>query len=557
MLAVMERGGRWPIWLAGCALAGFVALALNACGPDCVWAHTIVAGGGRSSVTLTAAEPVAEQLVTVRLNAAALPTDVPTVASLVITRPYGALAPTATPAAPPEIPPVTSPEITVVDATSGVVIPATATWTGRSTPWDQAFFVASIVCPVGGACERAYRVRVAAPGLANGAEVAFAWQVTAGVEYTGIDERCGAPDGAKASIEASTPVPLPAGRVAFAGRQDRGQPAGPIAAHRVTVSAEGGLPASASMRLSILPLATVQTHAWVRVLPDGSSEPVADLQLGGPQGWWVGPPGGTVDIPVLGGCPAGGECRRGYWVLVQSMSQAPGAIAQVANPPPPAVGRFAWGISATAVAPDGAAASGSRQLVVAIDDEAAPGPWLESTLAATAEPVAVTAVRTPTVIDATLTVPTRPDREGGLDPLAAAVVIVHVSGSGAAFRTSLEGDGAAPLTGYLNGVGDNLVAHPFDACPPEGPCRATLRLVGLADPSGPDESRPIDATLEWSLDVVGAPPGTLVTFGEPYVVRPAPPILAIAAAAGVIVALVVLLARRLRRRARRTEPGPG
>src|SRR4029078_4201942 len=95
--------------------------------------------------------------------------------------------------------------------------------------------------------------------------------------------------------------------------------------------------------------------------------------------------------------------------------------------------------------------------------------------------------------------------------------VVHIQASGQSLYKSLDGDGAGPLTAYMNGDGTrNLIAHPLDVCPTPGPCSAVVRLLaGGTLPFSPTERG--TGQLDVSVELV-APPGGASGLGR----RPGP-----------------------------------
>jgi hypothetical protein len=493
-------------------------------GPDCGRSNEIVSTSpsSPSSAVLDAAHPIAEQRFTIHINADALPTTGTTDARLIVAARDPIPAPVASGATgSPTVPPAIIPDVTIIRDDTDEIVPATRPWTGPSARFN-AYALASVAldCPMGEACDRTYRVRFAAPSLQDGESVSPSWSIVVDLTYTGIDTYCGTPDHGAATVEASDPVSVPAHRSAFAAPVDHEEAPAAFVARHVTVTADGATPDAASLRLRVVQAPRVDAsdpfwRPWVRVLEDGSTTPSASTFVGGNPYDGPSADGATLDIPVLGGCPEGDACRRGYWILFENIAAAPG-WADALDPRPSTLGQMSWSVAATSTFER--AGESAPGLTVTMD-ELADGLRADGPLEAAADDVVLKA---PTAIDAVFTVPGRPEPRNGLDPMAAAVVVVHVKGTGTALVTRLDGAGAEPGEGYFNGDGTtNLVAHPFDRCPAAGPCTVTLRLIGTShvEKSG---SKGTSGKLSWSVSVLGAPAGTTVTFGDPYEI-PAPP----------------------------------
>jgi hypothetical protein len=490
-------------------------------GPDCGGSNELTSSSPThpSSAVLDTAHPIAEQRVTIHVNADALPTET-TEARLVVVAPNPIPAPVASGATESPAPPAIVPEVTIIRDDTGDIVPATRPWTGPSVRFASALASIPLDCPTGTACDRTYRVRFAAPSLQDGERVAPSWSVFVDVMYAGLDTACGMPDHGEATVETSDPVSVPAARSAFAAPVGHDEaPAATVARH-VTVTADGSTPDATSLRLHVVQAPRADQsdpfwRPWVRVLQDGSATPSASTFAAGRPYESLGPDGATLDIPVLGDCPQGDACRRGYWVLFENIPVVP-AWPGSPEPRSSTIGQMSWSVAATSAFER--VGETKPRLTVTIDD-VAEGPPPEEPLEAAADDVVL---KGPTAIDAVFTIPGRPEPRDGLDPLAASVVVVHVKGTGTALVTRLEGDGAEPGEGYFNGDGTtNLVAHPFDRCPATGPCTVTLRLVGTRhiEQHG---SQGVSGTLSWSVSVLGAPAGTTVTFGDPYEVPATP-----------------------------------
>lgn len=117
------------------------------------------------------------------------------------------------------------------------------------------------------------------------------------------------------------------------------------------------------------------------------------------------------------------------------------------------------------------------------------------------------------VLDAVLDIAATPLTPQGFDPLAGTVVVLTVRGTEPSTPVSLAWAGTRSESSVALG-GDTqteLVAQPFDGCPPGGPCTIHLRLIATAS----------DVPLAWSVTLHNAPPGTPLDFGSATEVVPA------------------------------------
>jgi len=541
--------------IAGAGFGIGVALLLVACigGPDCGAIQEIRSypSAAPERIVLDVAHPVAEQGVTVHLNAAALPADASFDARLYVLAAEDPEAePTPAPSAPSTDPAHRAFEVTVVDEGTGAVIPASAPWEGSIVGVGRPLASIPISCSAGIACDRSYRLRFAIPEGVSGA-VPFAWTVLTRVTYVGVHAPCGMPSGARTELETMPPTTLTSDRVATAAPVGGDEDGGAVRVHHLTITADRA-PRDASLRLAITRpgFESEQDPAWrqwVRVIEDDESTPLADALVGASPYTGIAIQGGTLDVPVLGDCPEDGACERGYWLIFQNFAAAPRPAVWGPDTPPPSLGKMTWTVSARGTYATGGDAG---RLGLAIDDDrrTAPEP---STVSASAQDVNVSGGAAPTAVDVTFGVPDRPTGSPGPDAFATSFAIVHIQASGKSLQTRLEGDGAGPLTGYANGDGTvNLVAHPLDPCPASGTCSAVVTLVagGTLPWSGSERG---SGVLDVSVDLIDAPPGSTVSVGEPYVLPAAPPSalpIAPLAAVALIGLLLVVLAVALRRR---------
>jgi hypothetical protein len=518
----LVRGDGLKLVLAGGLFVAAILIVAGCFGiiGDCFGYGELESGSyaGAASAVLDSAHPIAEQQITIRLSAAALPADIATKATFEVApdtnvQPVPSIDPGQTFTTPPSL----VPEVTIIRADTNTVVPATVAWASRTGSFRPVFASIPIDCPAAKPCERAYRVRVSAPSLREGEQVSVSWIAQAKLVWTGSSGPCGRPEGATAKLEQTPPRLVAASESAFAAgiAQENG---GNLIARHVTVTSDGSAASSASMRISTAQRATgpsternPEWRQWVRVLPDNVNAPVGEALVGDEPYTSAVLRGGTLDVPILGDCPAGVPCRRGYWVVFQNFRPVepwPGEPDRSLD-----VGGFAWSAAATATSAEGS--TGPPVLTLQIDDLDSGLP-AHPTVAQSAPPITLPTNKVPTALDVTITVPVRPQPENGLDPLAASVAIVNVTGSGVALVAEVRGDGAGPIVGAFNGDGrSNLIAHPFGACPDTGSCTATLQLVGTfhVESSG---SQAESASLAWAVQLLGAPAGTTVAFGTPH-----------------------------------------
>ena len=196
-----------------------------------------------------------------------------------------------------------------------------------------------------------------------------------------------------------------------------------------------------------------------------------------------------VEVPVLTDCQAEAPCERGYWVVMRSRSKSAPDYFDPRWTATPGMGRYSWTATAQTLAdPDDPAAAAPELRVNDGPADLAPVPAVETQ--------AVTVPLTPNVdriIDATISIPERPSVSGGLDPLEAALAVVHWTGFGMSVASHLEGPGTDAQSGGASAGGSaNLIAHPFAACPPSGPCEVTTpaRVPTDARRAHSDQRRP-------------------------------------------------------------------
>jgi hypothetical protein len=267
----------------------------------------------------------------------------------------------------------------------------------------------------------------------------------------------------------------------------------------------GASPAVAWARLNVRKAAAEREQAWrmwVRIVDDHGT-----LLADGPlDEAYSTIQDASLDFPIRSGCGGAGTCERGFWLIFQSFAPAPPLE-------PPDLGKFAWTIETTFDSPPPLVPPSTLAISIdkVLDDLAMPS--------LTTGPIPVSLERTdmPRTVEVAFATDARPAQQEGLDPLDAAVAIVHVDAHahGPGVQTHVEGDGAGPLRGYANGDGRvNLIAHPFDECDADGPCRGVIRLVAE---SGADWDTVVNARVQvtWSVTLLNAPVGARLTAGAP------------------------------------------
>ena len=545
--------------LVGAGFGFGVALLVAACvgGPDCGVTREIRSNPyvAPRSIVLDAAHPVAEQRVVVHLNAAALPTEGSFDARLyVLDAEEASASPTPAPTAASSEAPPRPVDVTVIREDTDTVIPASAPWEWSIFNVGRPFAAIPIDCPAGSDCDRTYRIRFALSEEAAQV-VPLTWTVLSRVTYEGVKAPCGMPSEARTDVETAPPAPLPAAHVATTAKVGQEDAGGSLVLRHLTVTSDQAA-TGASLHLAIgrrgfESLDDPAWRQWVRVIQDDAVAPLADALVGAEP--YVGTPvqGGTLDVPVLVDCPAGAPCERGYWLVFQNFAAAPRPAAWGPDRPLPSLGKMTWTASASATY---GKTVGTGTLGLTIDDDPLSGSGTPDAVAASISGMNVSGGDAPTAVDITFTAPPRPASQGDLDRFAPVFAVVHIQASGQSLYTSLDRDGAGPLTAYMNGDGTtNLVAHPLDVCPTTGPCSAVVRLLaGGTLPFSPTERG--TGQLDVSVDLVAAPGGSTISIGEPYVVpstplSAAPPIEPLAIVAVVGLGLLVLVVVRQRRSA--------
>ena len=250
------------VW-ASCVIA--LALILAACitTGDCGGVGEIRSSpyAAEHGVVLSREHPMAEQRVTVHLNAAALPAGA-SMAPTLLVLPADETPALPSPSAPSRDQPIRPFEVTFIREDTGTVVPATAAWDEHDPDVGRILASIPIDCPAGIDCERVYRIRVSAP-TGSGGDAPVSWIAQARVAYEGIREGCGSPRNAKADLEATPPTLLPSQRVAFAEPIAREEDGGPIALRHLTVTTDSA-PTSASLRVSVVVpgYSSEQDPAW-------------------------------------------------------------------------------------------------------------------------------------------------------------------------------------------------------------------------------------------------------------------------------------------------------
>jgi hypothetical protein len=475
-----------------------------------------------ASSTLDADHPIAQRQLALQTNAAALPAESPAQATISIV--LGAAIEQTTDPGSPSIGSGTSmPIVTMalIRHDTGAVILYTdfpPAW--ERQPW-QGYRSESVTidCLPGQDCERSYDVRVSAPGLPAGASISVTSTVRADIRYSSGASFCGHPDGAVLAFISSQAELLPSSRVAVAGPIGRQDSGGSVVARHITVSASApdasaaSAPETAFARLSIVEAdqdsSAPSWRPWVRVIADDGEVALADEWLGR-SSFTIGN-SGTLEFPVLAGCPKQGPCTKGYWVIFQSaVETTPGDYSAASTP---SLGRLSWTVDAVAVFDKTTTTVPSIKVSA---DNLAPG--LVGTTTRSSEPISDTLDHpgTPTAIDVTITVPDHAAPTNGLNPLAASALLFRVSASGYNLSVHLGGPGADPLSAYFNGNGSvDLMAHPFGQCSLSGPCSAQVQLIGTFPPDDQHSPPYTSAELKWTLDLIGVPAETTFVVGDP------------------------------------------
>ena len=498
----MTRRRRWgclALGAIGALLAGFVgyAVLLTLSTRECNPPRTIEGETSEASV-LDAASPGIEQRITIHVPAAAVP-DATRAATVALHLDRSLTA--AVPAASSPSPAAASSDVSIafIDEATGEFVHRTAPASARlGSARRSTIATIPLRCAVGQDCDRTFRLVVTRSGQTP-ASGALTWTLRAAVDW-GFTDCAGPPFTARPTVTADAPAPLAADRL-MTGELPLRQDGATILARHVTVSTASA-PAAAYGRLFVR-RSDSPWLPWLRIVADEGPAPVVDEPLGGLDG---ASGSRVVDFPILTGCNPGAPCRSGFWVVVQAIPDTRRG-SSVAWEPAPGVGSVDWQVSAVGLRAPGAAGEGSVELRV--DDEAqdvGPRPALAT------EPLRIELdPAVDRVMEVAIHVPEWP--AAAPDPRRTAFVVANVIGFGVNHGYHLEGSGAGPIRGGgSGGSSGNLVAHPFDDCPPAGPCDATVRMVGILIPD-PHSSMSGTPNVTWQLHLLGVPPGTTATIG--------------------------------------------
>ena len=497
-----------------------------------------------STVTLDAAHPVAEQTVTVQIPALALPEDVIADAILLKVEPEVIAPASPSPSSGSTTPRPSGsadPGADLVDVafigldpgtTAGRIVPAIDEPVLAESPSART---ALLDCPPGVACERMYRVIVSLAEAPGARAVELRWQPSVLIQASSFG---GCPDTvpSRPSVEATTPT--------AAGVQLASAHLAPMAASGTVIANHLRLETQAAGDAAWVRLEVDTEPAgwlpWVRVTDD-AGRMLVDGPLGRP---WTPQERSLIEVPAFTRCTEGAACSDGLWVVVQAIpSDVPPFEPRWTPLAPPA--RFNWAASVSTMGRAGATPPVPR---IAIDATAPdPGATPAVVIAAPTVPLADGVTRS---VEASIHVPAQAAEATDPDWRLGAFAVASWYGHGIRVAAWVEGAGASSIRGGASGDGTaNLVAHPFDECPPSSPCDVTLHLVSRfsADPRSSVGGEPKSV---WSLSLLGVPANSTVTFGDPVDEReegsvpgnliPGLAVLAV----GVLV--VILLARRSR-----------
>jgi hypothetical protein len=473
-------------------------------------------------IRLDVEHPIAEQRAAVDINAEALPTDLPPDAVTIGLEPEWTVIAPGAPSGPGTGSDATNEQLGIGSELQVMFVREDLNQVGARIGVPETnpeahglihFPRITLDCDRGQACHRAYRVVFVWPHPRQGMAVSVTWSVSATAAYAKAYATCGPPENARVALEAQPPVLGGVDRMRHAEAAARSEH-GTIVARHITIRSEtdsgtpgASLPAVAWARLNVREPAAEPDQAWsmwVRILDDHGA-----LLADGPLGQAYSPiQDFTIDFPVPADCGGADSCERGFWLIFQSFATAPPL-----EPPlePPDLGEFAWSIETTYETPP--PLEPPSALVISIDK--VPEDLAARSLMTSLIPVSLEQTDIPRSVEVAVAIDARPPHQEGLDPLAAALAIVHVDAHGPEVQTHVDGDGAGPLRGYANGDGRiNLIAHPFDGCAADGPCRGVIRLVAVSG-SGHPTGAYARAQLTWSLTLLNAPAGTRFTVGAP------------------------------------------
>jgi hypothetical protein len=470
------------------------------------------------TIRLDVDHPIAEQRVVVDINAEALPTDLPPDAATIGLEPgWTVIAPNAPSATSTGSDATTEQqgigsELQVMFVRDDLDLVAARIGVPETNPEAHGLLHSpriTLDCDRGQVCRRAYRVVFVWAHPREGMTASATWSVSATVEYAKAYATCGPPQLARVALEAQPPFAGDVDRMRHAEAAARSEH-GIILVRHVMIRSEtgngtqvGASPSVAWARLNVRKAAAEREQAWrmwVRIVDDHGS-----LLADGPlDEAYSTIQDASIDFPIRSGCGGAGACERGFWLIFQSFAPAPPLK-------PPDLGKFVWTIETTFDSPP--PLEPPSALAISIDK--VPDDLAMPSLTTGPIPVSLEQTDTPRSVEVAFATDARPARQEGLDPLAAAVAIVHIDAHGPGVQTYVEGDGAGPLRGYANGDGRiNLIAHPFDECDADGPCRGVIRLVAE---SGGERDTVVNAHAQvtWSVTLLNAPAGARLSVGAP------------------------------------------
>ncbi len=515
--------------------------------------------------TLDAEHPVVEQEVTLTIGPEALPPDLAIDAARLVvrlgypTRPELPAAPApARPGADPPAElapdPFTS-EVTVsfIDLASGAAVARIGLpETTINDSYRQDHAAIPLDCLPQQACERTYLVRIALRDPAAADPLPITWTPTVRIDYTGQRPVPCVPPAWATKISAGEPSSVRASArrdASIEPQMENGQ----IVARHVTIEMAGARPAGSRPvtvgRLSIRGTDWPDSNwrMWVRIIPDAGTVPLLEGLVGR---LWERPHDGFMDVPLLTDCPSDGSCGRGYWLIMQSIPAAAGAIPDG----PPNIGQFTWRMDVMSLGSGGVPPG---DVSARLDDRAlAPDAFLGAEAASGS--VGVGQADRDRIVPFTIQLPGDIADAVSDDQRLAGHLVIHgtaqAAGAHLGYRFAGAEIGASNVgrTTTQGSTGLTLIGHPLDACTGRT-CEFELRL--RLDTSSGSIGPRVD--IDWSATLVGFPVGSTLIAGEPIdgTSDPVPidvprlvTLLTPFAAAAAIAIVLAARARRLRRR---------
>ena len=465
------------------------SLTITECNPP----RTIHRDAATVTVQLDSHQPVAIQRVKIDISAEGMTSTTGNGAVRLQVLPANRT--TATPSDAGSLPPL---RVAFVDDTTGQVL---ANISRRVLP-DVGLPLADPVelaldCPTGQPCSKNIRVLIALedPG-ATSQPTPVAWVAGVDITYQPVD--CKGPPYAGTTIEAETPMLLPAADLAGT-KEVREAASGTLLARHVTVSSSEA-PTAAWLRTSVSRPSSLWLP-WLVVLPDDGGPAVFDELLGRP----FQERQEVVDVPVLAGCTPGQTCRAGYWILIRGVPLS--GPYDTSWSVPDRFGSVELGATAHALG-RATPTTGPVDIVLEQDDAA---------VDLAGEPVALTNELStplepdrPRMFDVHLRLPAGPAAPSGLDPRTSGYVVVRVFSPASGIGARLEGDGAQSLRAAVGGF-SSLVAAPFTNCRASEPCDTDLRIIAeyVSNPSYRIISP--EPAIRAQVYLVGGPPGVTAT----------------------------------------------